>query len=160
MATTVELGTSSDEVSRSVAVVSNSDVPRVWPRALEVIRQHKTGLLDRYTEANVLQELISNRWQLWVGIADGEVELVGITRYEEYTTESVFRLLYVGGELMKFMPGALTTIEQFASFVGAHYVAYDTRESIVRLLRRYNYFVHTYEMRKSVKVLWSSTYGS
>lgn len=152
-------GTSSAKPQQTVAMISSKDLVRVWPSALQIMQEHPRGILDRHQVEEIYQMIASNQWQLWVGVEDGEVELVGICRVESYLHEQVYRLVYVGGALMRFQPGALQTIEMFASFIGAHRVAYDTSRSVVRLLRKTGYAERSVEMSKDVKVLWRDSYG-
>lgn len=156
---TGQVGVSSAEGSRDIALVQLDILPTVWLRALDVMREHPRGLLDRHTEEYVWEMLISRQWQLWVGIWDGEVALVGIGRVEKYKNEEVYRIIYVGGEFKAFLPGAIQVVEQFASFIGCDRLAFDTSRVVVRMLRRFKFAEHSVEMSKNVKVLWREANG-
>lgn len=153
------VGINSGEGSRDVALVQLDVLPSIWPRALEVMREHPRGLLDRHTEEYVWEMLLGRQWQLWVGVLDGEIELAGIGRVESYKNEEVYRILYVGGEFKQFLPGAVQVVEQFASFIGCDRLAFDTSRAVVRMLRKLNFGEHSVEMSKNVKVLWRESNG-
>lgn len=151
---TEEVGVSSDE--RTIGLVSKDHLMQAWPCALKVLRRYPKGLLDgRYSEEDVLLALLKEDWQLWVGITDdGEVELVGICRPEQYHDGVVYRIVHVAGAWKAYMPEALETLEQFASLAGAKEIAWDGRKGWTGRMSKYGYSVVSYEMRKPIQIRW------
>jgi hypothetical protein len=141
--------------SRQVVLVPPHMLNNIWAQVLNIFQEKPFGILDRYTELEVWNMLVSADWQLWVAFdEDKKIRCVGITRVENYRHESVFRVVYVGGEMSRFMPEAMETIENFALVLKVDRVACDTSKGVARIMRKYGYGIRSYELSKSVKGRW------
>lgn len=137
VALNVEVG---EDTASGVWLVSTGDVPLLWPKVEEVILEKGRGerLLDLYDPYHIMHLLRMREMDLWLGLTDGEVDLVLLMQMANFPKKSIYQTVWCGGRnLRKFMP--FTKVEQYAVLQGALEVEIIGRSGWSRLFPEYDF---------------------
>lgn len=154
MPITMAAGTSSDPAGPSkVRIIHPQAVEWVWPDVREIMREHPEGLLDGFvSEEGVLTQILSGQIDLWLGLdslVEGNVDFVGLCRFEQFEAFSLYRVLWVGGHFMPHLEDAVAQVSTYArEVVKADKLALDGRYGWLRTMERFDFEVVRYEMWK------------
>lgn len=153
MVTMVEVGSS----SASFGIVPKEALPVVWTEIVQIMKDHPKGLIEFAEPQDVLHELLSSNMLLWVGMNEGQIELVVLQTLESTPKSKRATISWLGGKNLKFyMAIGLDKLELCSKQLGADVLTFRTSSALVRLTRRYGFQPVATLVEKNLKNKWSN----
>jgi hypothetical protein len=153
MDTKQEVGLSSKEIG----LVPIEALEFVWPVVSQIFEHYPRGLLDYYYTLDDLYAFIETKqFDLWLGVDDQKIELVGLCRALNYEHAKLYEIAWVGGKWSKYQPMAISIIEAYAEAAKCTRVVFKSRVGFVRKMQTFGYSPTHIVCEKEITKKWSN----
>ena len=137
-----------------VGLVHSSTIPYIWEDVQEVILTKGQAWLETVDLQEVLQLLLRQELDLWIGTDETDLAFVAICGWENHSKRRFYHVMWVGGRgLLSCLKDATSKMEQFACSCGATEVVFGGRDGWEKVMRKMGYTA-SLQMRKNVQVWW------
>lgn len=117
--------------------LSRKDIPTVWNKVKPLIDKALAHGLGEQTSQDVLARLLNKQQILFVGVADGKIEMALIGEVQNFPQKTIFLILTwatkSGHDYEKWMP-SFHVIENFARSQGCTLISAWTRKGLAKKL--------------------------
>ena len=157
MLTMADRGTSSDDYCEELKLVPVEYVLYVWMEVFNVIRENSDGLLERYTEDELLGEIVKGILDLWVIIEEGSIIVASLASWDRHVQESSYHIIWIGGtNFKKYYERAIRKIERYVLLLKGTEVVISGRRGWLKRMGPLGYEQKNIQIRKNVRKAWSN----
>jgi len=129
----------------SLYFILPEQIEEIWQDVVELIQQTD----DNVTKAEDIYEFLSTeRWQLWVYVHRGEIQVVGTTSFVYYVDKKMCRIETVAGTDRTLWMHCLRNIEEWAQQNGCVAMDIFGRRGWEKVLKSFEYNFEAILLRK------------
>jgi len=117
------------------------ELPDIWPHVEPLISEACQTSSGRYLSLDVLQNVQSEVWQLWLARRDtgGDILAVIVTSISVYPQIRALRIRIVTGDEREVWQGCIGELEQWGRDMGCCLVEGEARPGWARIAKKFGY---------------------